>query len=80
MNSGVKYFAYPGTELGLEYQIYDHDKELTGIAFLVVGVYYILLMGSEAISLQGFPVIAMWIPNIILGTIGIILTYKVCAS
>ncbi len=30
VNSGVKYFAYPGTELGLEYQLYDHDKDVRG--------------------------------------------------
>ena len=30
VNSGIKYFAYPKTELGLEYQIYDHDAEVTG--------------------------------------------------
>ena len=30
VNSGVKYFAYPGTELGLEYQLYDHDKDVKG--------------------------------------------------
>ncbi len=30
VNSGIKYFAYPGTELGLEYQLYDHDKEIKG--------------------------------------------------
>lgn len=28
VNSGVKYFAYPNTELGLEYQIYDADVEV----------------------------------------------------
>jgi hypothetical protein len=27
VNSGIKYFAYPKTELGLEYQIYDADAE-----------------------------------------------------
>lgn len=27
-NSGVKYFAYPNTELGLEYQLFDHDAEI----------------------------------------------------
>lgn len=27
VNSGIKYFAYPKTELGLEYQIYDADGE-----------------------------------------------------
>jgi hypothetical protein len=30
VNSGIKYFAYPGTELGLEYQLYDHDAEIKG--------------------------------------------------
>lgn len=51
------------------------------IAFLIVGVYYILLMGSEALSLQGYliPQLAMWIPNSIMGAIGAILIYKLCA-
>jgi hypothetical protein len=30
VNSGIKYFAYPKTELGLEYQIYDADAKVTG--------------------------------------------------
>jgi lipopolysaccharide export LptBFGC system permease protein LptF len=52
-----------------------------GLAFLIAGVYYLLLIGSEALSLQGSvnPAIAMWIPNITLGIIGLFLTYKVCA-
>jgi LPS export ABC transporter permease LptF len=52
-----------------------------GIAFVIVGIYYLLLLGSEAIALQGFinPAIAMWIPNMLLGIIGIIMTYKLCA-
>ncbi len=52
-----------------------------GIAFVIVGVYYLLLMGSEALSLQGYvdPRIAMWIPNMIFGAIGGFLTYKLCA-
>jgi len=51
------------------------------IAFLIVGIYYLLLMGSEALSLQGYldPKIAMWLPNIILGVIGVILTFRICA-
>jgi len=53
-----------------------------GIAFLTVGVYYLMLLGSEALSLEGLlnPRIAMWIPNIILGAIGGILTFRLCAS
>lgn len=52
-----------------------------GIAFLIVGVYYLLLLGVKSLSLQGHldPAIAMWIPNIILGIIGVILTYRLCA-
>lgn len=53
-----------------------------GIAFLIVGVYYLMFIGAEALSLQGYlpPAIAMWLPNFIFGTIGAISTYKVCAS
>lgn len=52
-----------------------------GIAFFIVGIYYLLLMGSEALSLGGYldPKIAMWLPNIILGGIGVILTFRICA-
>jgi len=52
-----------------------------GIAFIIVGIYYLLLIGSEAVSLQGYitPEVAMWIPNMILGAIGTILTYRLCA-
>lgn len=52
-----------------------------GMSFVIAGIYYLLLIGSEAISLQGYvnPAIAMWLPNIILGTIGTILTYRLCA-
>jgi len=28
VNSGIKYFAYPNTELGLEYQLFDGDAEV----------------------------------------------------
>ncbi len=31
VNSGIKYFAYPGTELGLEYQLYDHDAKVSNL-------------------------------------------------
>lgn len=53
-----------------------------GIAFLIVGTYYLLLMGAEALGLQGYlpAAIAMWIPNIILGSIGAFLTYRLCVS
>lgn len=51
-----------------------------GISFLIVGIYYLLLMGSQSLSLQGYvnPTIAMWIPNSVLGIIGVFLTYRLC--
>ncbi|MDD5155751.1 MAG: LptF/LptG family permease, partial [Candidatus Omnitrophica bacterium] len=53
-----------------------------GIAFVTVGLYYLLFLGSEALSLQGYvnPHLAMWIPNIVFGSIGAIMTYKLCVS
>lgn len=70
--------------LGIPLAIITRRREKTinfGIAFLVVGIYYLLLMVAQATGTQGYidPRIAMWLPNIILGTIGAILTYRVCA-
>jgi lipopolysaccharide export system permease protein len=71
--------------LGSSLAVITHRREKSinfGIAFLIVGVYYLLLMGSEAFSLDGRvdPKIAMWLPNIILGTIGAVLTYRLCTK
>lgn len=70
--------------LGIPMAIITRRREKSinfGIAFVIVGLYYILLMGSEALSLQGYlvPQVAMWLPNIIMGTIGLILTRRLCA-
>lgn len=53
-----------------------------GIAFLIVGIFYVMLISFETLSLQGYldPVIAMWMPNLILGSIGTYLTYRLCVS
>ncbi|MFH1128481.1 MAG: LptF/LptG family permease [Candidatus Omnitrophota bacterium] len=53
-----------------------------GLAFLIAGLFYLLLIGSETLALEGYldPTIALWLPNIILGAIGTILTIKLCAS
>ncbi len=53
-----------------------------GIAFLIVGIYYLLSLGGETLALEGMlaPALAMWIPNIIFATVGAILTIRVCAS
>jgi lipopolysaccharide export LptBFGC system permease protein LptF len=71
--------------LGLPLAVITRRREKSinfGIAFVIVGVYYLLLLGSEALSLQGHldPMIALWIPNIIFGAIGGFMTYKLCAS
>jgi len=52
-----------------------------GLTFLIVGIYYLLLIGAEALSMQGYadPNTAIWIPNVILGIVGAILTYRLCA-
>jgi lipopolysaccharide export system permease protein len=69
--------------LGMPVAIITRRREKSinfGIAFLLVGVYYLLLLGSEAVSLQGSisPEIALWIPNLVFGGLGLALTYKIC--
>lgn len=53
-----------------------------GLAFLIVGVYYLALLGCEALSLEGkFNAgLLMWAPDIIIGIIGVVLIYRVCES
>ncbi|MDD5005287.1 MAG: LPS export ABC transporter permease LptF [Candidatus Omnitrophica bacterium] len=51
------------------------------LAFLIVGLYFILTLFVEALSKEGnlAPSSGMWIPNIIFGSIGIYLSRKLCA-
>lgn len=53
-----------------------------GMAILIIAVYYPLFIGCEALGIQGYinPGIAMWVPNILFGIIGVILTIRLCAS
>jgi LPS export ABC transporter permease LptF len=53
-----------------------------GIAMLIIVIYYPLFIGCEALGIQGYlnPALAMWIPNIIFGTVGTFLTVKLCVS
>ncbi|MBM3243537.1 MAG: YjgP/YjgQ family permease [Candidatus Omnitrophica bacterium] len=53
-----------------------------GIAILIIVVYYPLFIACEALGIQGHlnPAFAMWIPNIIFGVTGTILTVKLCVS
>lgn len=53
-----------------------------GLALLIIGAYYPILIGCEALGMEGRlpPHIAMWLPNIIFGSIGAFLTYRLCES
>jgi lipopolysaccharide export system permease protein len=71
--------------LGIPLAVITRRREKSvnfGISFIIVGVYYILLMGAESLSLQGKvnPAVAMWAPNAIFGAIGAILLFRLCAS
>lgn len=70
--------------IGLPIAVITHRREKSinlGMAFIVVGIYYLLLLGTEALSRQGYipPAIALWIPNLAFGLLGSILTFKLCA-
>lgn len=53
-----------------------------GIAVLIILIYYPLFIACEALGIQGHlnPTLAMWIPNIIFGSLGTFLTIKLCVS
>jgi lipopolysaccharide export system permease protein len=53
-----------------------------GFAFLIVVVYYLMLIGSETLSIEGGlpPQLIMNIPDALLGITGIIMLKKTCSS
>ncbi len=53
-----------------------------GFAFLIVVMYYLALIGFEALSIEGKmdPGLALSMPNIIFGSIGVVLLSKTCLS
>lgn len=53
-----------------------------GFAFLIVALFYLMLIGCEALSIEGKldPALAMAIPNIVFGSIGVTMLYKTCLS
>ena len=58
------------------------EKSLNfGIAFIIVGLYYLMLLGCEALSMQGWldPAIGLWIPNLLFAGAGGYLTFRLCA-
>ena len=70
--------------LGIPLAILTRRREKSinfGLAVIVVGAYYLVLIASEALSLQGYmsPAPTTWLANIIFGLIGAILTIRICA-
>lgn len=53
-----------------------------GLAFIIVALYYLMLIGFEALSIENnlSPAIAMGMPDILFGSAGIIMLYKTCLS
>lgn len=53
-----------------------------GLAFVIVGLYYVMLVGFEALSLEGklSPLVAMGLPNVVLAVLGVIMLHKTCLS
>jgi lipopolysaccharide export system permease protein len=71
-------FALIGSAIGLITRRREKSINL-GLAFLIIGIYYLLLLGAEALCMNGFinPQIGMWVPNLLLGTLGVFLLYRV---
>ena len=72
-------FALLGTSLGSIWRIKNRTLGFfLGVFF--IGAYWILLVMGESLGIKGkiFPELSPWLPNIILGTLGIILTWRVC--
>jgi lipopolysaccharide export LptBFGC system permease protein LptF len=51
-----------------------------GLALVIFGIYYLLMLGANALSLEGLiPAhLAMWLPNIVFGMLGLIFTLSIC--
>jgi len=53
-----------------------------GMSLVILGLYYFIMIGGEALAKQGLsnPILAMWFSNIVLGTMGIIVSLYVYKS
>ena len=53
-----------------------------GLSLIVFVVYYLLLLGANALALKNLltPQVAMWLPNALVGCIGLLLLYKAIES
>ncbi len=48
-----------------------------GLSLCVIVLYYLLLLGGEALTIKGilFPIVGIWLPNIVCGTLGPVLIF-----
>jgi len=53
-----------------------------GLSLLLIVIYYLFLIGGKALGEKGLfpPYLAMWLPNIFMGTLGVILLYRLEAQ
>ncbi len=64
---------------GVSLVVKHREKSINfGIAFLIAGVYYLLLLLGETLTRFNFtpPLLGMWLPNIAIGLVGIYLIVK----
>ncbi|MFH1562378.1 MAG: LptF/LptG family permease [Nitrospirota bacterium] len=77
MPFGCLAFVFIGLPLGL--MVRQKEKSIGfGTSILIVFVYYLLLKLNENLAEKGIiePVLAIWLPNIIIGSLGIILLIR----
>lgn len=75
---GCLCFVFIGLPLGL--MVRQKEKSIGfGTSILIVFIYYLLLKLNENLAKKGIiePILAMWLPNIIIGSLGIILLIRV---
>ncbi len=74
-------FMLLGSSLGIITRRREKSINI-GIAVLIIVLYYPLFIGCEALAIEGHlpPALALWLPNIIFGSAGSFLMYKLCAS
>ena len=70
--------------LGFPLAVTTHKREKSAnvvLAIFYAGLYYLISLGCEALSIKNVvaPEFIMWVPNIITGTLALILNYK-CVS
>lgn len=74
-------FILLGSSLGIMTRRREKSINI-GIAVLVIAFYYPLLIACEALGMQNKipPALALWLPDIIFGAIGGVLSIRVCVS